>query len=268
MNSDFRNLPFDDKPPFLFRYRPFYQNLSSDDPFNFTIDELKGGYIYFQSRTKLNDPYDCYPGLLKMPSLLDVEKYRKMLKKVSTRQHIDMPRGLRKQIMKNTLKNLDEAKSNLEQVIVEQFDNHGIACFSSGCANHLLWSHYASFHTGLCLVFNSACERILSEPFMVNYVPKLEPKEFNLEADDFKYLMTTKHSVWSEEKEIRVFSKNKGKKFFDRSSLVAIIFGMKSSYEFKTDVIKATKNDYNNLEYYNCDYLENEFGVQLTKLNV
>ena len=45
-------------PPYIYRYR---QNSE------FTLDELLNSYVYFQGRRLLNDPFDCYPKLLKVP---------------------------------------------------------------------------------------------------------------------------------------------------------------------------------------------------------
>ena len=51
----------------LWRHRPVK---------NHVIDEIKNGYIYFSRPDQLNDPYDCFPGLIKMKDdPITIKKY-------------------------------------------------------------------------------------------------------------------------------------------------------------------------------------------------
>ena len=43
--------------------------------------------------------------------------------------------------------------SSLDELFSQFLSNSSVACFSKSCTNFLMWSHYASGHTGICLEF-------------------------------------------------------------------------------------------------------------------
>lgn len=48
--------------------------------------------------------------------------------------------------------------SNLDKLFSKFLNNSAVGCFSESCTNFLMWSHYASGHTGLCLEFELGLE--------------------------------------------------------------------------------------------------------------
>ena len=43
--------------------------------------------------------------------------------------------------------------SKLDEIFSQFLNNSSVVCFSKSCKNFLMWSHYASGHTGICLEF-------------------------------------------------------------------------------------------------------------------
>ncbi|PNW27228.1 hypothetical protein [Formosa algae] len=122
--------------PYVFRYRP------NND---YTLDEIKESYIYFQKRELLNDPLDSTPDLIDL-KYIDTEKLLKLFEKLvgkEKRQFIEQ---------KFNTKQLEE----IARVSVPKFINkHGIACFSMlPGINMPLLANYANHHKGLYLQYN------------------------------------------------------------------------------------------------------------------
>jgi hypothetical protein len=91
------------------------------------------------------------------------------------------------------------------------YDTHtGLLCFSANWTNPVLWSHYGSKHTGICLGFDLG--RDLAR--QVRYEDKriLEslgdaPNPLTLDEELQEALLCTKFHHWQYEEEIRVFVK-------------------------------------------------------------
>lgn len=89
------------------------------------------------------------------------------------------------------------------------YDAHsGLLCFSADWVDHLLWSHYAMKHRGICLGFN--VPRNLLEP--VEYEDKRLRDELDRNSDPTSIpvdlqsqLLRTKYSGWKYEEEYRRF---------------------------------------------------------------
>ena len=83
----------------------------------------------------------------------------------------------------------------------------GLLCFSRNWDNLLLWSHYASSHTGICLGFDiSGGDSSANFDMDVLYQPNLlqiqRPEDVNLDLAN--RLLRTKHESWSYEQEVRM----------------------------------------------------------------
>ena len=53
--------------------------------------------------------------------------------------------------------------TSLDEIFSQFLSSSSVACFSSSCSNFLMWSHYASGHTGLCLEFEVEIDPAISD---------------------------------------------------------------------------------------------------------
>jgi hypothetical protein len=84
----------------------------------------------------------------------------------------------------------------------------GALCFSQGCANPVLWSHYADKHRGICLGFDISDDGAQEITYRGERLREIE-KEF-LEGENEilgRRLLTTKFEHWRYEDEVRMILK-------------------------------------------------------------
>lgn len=247
---------------FLYRFR--------SDNQQFTIDELQNSYVYFQGKDKLNDPFDCYPDLIGInPDSQNVRDYvRSELDKIFPNLE-----KFKTDILEETIGLLkkDNSISKFAQPLINKLaDTIGIACFTTDLNNLLMWSHYASFHRGICLKFNTSSDKTFFDgAAKVRYTKKFKRIDINLEhgkeMESFEHMILTKSDIWSSENEIRLTRIKQGKYSYKRDALNAIIFGIQTDETFKKKIIEATFDLYPQVKYMQAIPLKNEFGIDLVK---
>lgn len=127
-----------------------------------------------------------------------------------------------------------------EQMKQELAKNRGLLCFSELWDNPVMWSHYASRHTGLCLGFEISEDRIgkvlYSRKRLVADLEKLSNPSLLSEEDALRFLFT-KYAHWRYEKEFRSFVTKEEKdpetglyfaNFSEHLKLKRVIVGAKS----------------------------------------
>jgi len=241
---------------FIFRYRP--NN-------NYTIDELKNNYIYFSKRQQLNDPYDCYPGMLQISE----DKYS--LQKHLNRALRTKPRDQRQGLKRHYESNNGEYKKLLDNEMSNILNNIGIACFSDLPVNLMMWSQYGNFHKGICLQYELKDDpKFFSPIFEMSYKEELPKFIYNPDFNNdeiFFRVLSTKSRVWEGEREIRVFKSSFGKLNFKPACLRSIVFGINCDWEYMKEVIKATRH-YPDLKIYRSRPHPTEFGLELQEAQI
>lgn len=248
---------------FIYKYR-------SDS--DFTLDELFHSYIFFSGRDHLNDPFDCFPALLKSNPKSD--NVRRFIVNELT-QSFPMLKGKHfQEIVQNTINGLTSGDSYLRHVnsLIDQLSNQiGISCFTTLPDNLMMWSHYANFHRGVCLKFDISRDSLFFDDISeVKYTDKFKPKEVDLErgkeVENFRNLFLTKSEAWKSEKELRLIRVKSGKYPIKPNALVAIIFGIKITDKFRRDIINSTQKNYPYLEYYQAKPYSDSFDLRFDKL--
>lgn len=97
--------------PYVFRYR-------RDN--DFTLQEIKDSYIYFQKRGLLNDPFDSIPDLVDL-KCIHIDNLHKAFEKLVGKQKTEFI------VKKISRKRLEETVRNS---IPKFINKRGIACFS------------------------------------------------------------------------------------------------------------------------------------------
>lgn len=241
--------------PFAFRFRPDNKN---------TLNELEKSYVYFQSPSLLNDPFDCYPNLLKFTeNITDLKLLFQALEPIMSLSDIT---NFKRGILNNDFSKFRIFVGDCLNKFINSF---GIACFSLSPSNLLMWSHYSNFHKGICLMYDTSKDKNAFKRIRpMDYKEEFEQKEFKplSEGNEFEHVLYTKSDVWRNEYELRVIKEEQGEFKVNRNCLKTIIFGMQTSKKYKDKIFELTRNKYPELYYYDCEPLPDKFGLRFTQI--
>lgn len=126
----------------------------------------------------------------------------------------------------------------------------GMICFSSSYQSPVMWGHYADKHAGICLGFDVSNDSF----FEVEYIKDLLKfdRSFNLNEEDARKLLSSKHESWAYEKESRIFIPLKSKvaenghyfeDFSDDMQLAEVILGSRCDISLNTVEKLTSKYD-------------------------
>jgi len=212
--------------PYLFRYRP-------DN--DFTLDEIKSSYVFFQKRELLNDPFDSTPDLIDLKKV-DINKLLKTFEIIVGKEYREyIERKLSTQQLEKTVR----------ESIPKFINKHGIACFSMlPGINMPLLTNYANNHKGLYFQYNIELDiNFFSGIKPMNYQKEFKKISIELlenEQDIFN-IFYLKHKNWSYESELRLVKENHGKQKINRNALRNIICGYNCSDKYIYRIIEANK---------------------------
>ena len=212
--------------PYVFRYRP-------DN--DFTLDEIKNSYIYFQKRELLNDPFDSTPDLIDLKEI-DVDKLLKVFEKLIGQENKEFIKG---KFNENQIEEI--VKTSVPNFI----NKHGIACFSMlPGINMPLLANYANNHKGVYIQYNIDLDKDFFQGIRyMNYQKELKKISINLlkNENDIFELFYLKQDNWAYEKELRLIKDNFGKQFLNKEAIRNIICGYNCSKEYLEKILEANK---------------------------
>jgi hypothetical protein len=146
-----------------------------------------------------------------------------------------------------------------------------VYCLAGSPNNLLLWSHYASAHTGICIAFGvevylqSLCIRFddpalknLGALYMDDYLPTSKvhysgdrPQAYSIfrgSADDIRPFLITKSKEWSYEEERRIVVPHSNllpKKIrLHKSSIKSVCFGANITETYKKRVVDVLREEF------------------------
>jgi hypothetical protein len=119
-------------------------------------------------------------------------------------------------------------------------DAAGIYSFAGDARNTLTWSHYASDHKGVCLIFDRAHDiATLSHAFRVKYVRNLPVLNWIRSFHkDISKMLFAKHPAWRYEHESRIMINDQAGRYlpFAPRALRGLIFGCRAEPQFMNAV--------------------------------
>ena len=219
---------------------------------------LKRGTFKFSVPSITNDPFECYGGLIAnnqrdyfIEQLVKEDIFNnkrvKKLKKI-----------VNENILNNAIKELVYDQTPDQMSIFNKVrDIFSIASFSRKNDIHLMWSHYAQNHQGVCIGYEMANSKFYKNIFLlkIDYKRRVTPISFNPQKLDITLLdwITTKSYDWELEKEVRLvdlnIKRNKGKvvfKQYERKILKKITFGINTPLKEINSIIRIVKKNYPN----------------------
>lgn len=234
-----------DNPDFLYHYYPLRLGSRRAD-LDRIIDVIVNHRVFFSSISMFNDPYECRPVYIAPED--GFEEWFKRVKSGGRWQSDEVARV--ESNYRNgqvTAKNLcDHLKVSFIKNIEEKI---GVYCLSEKNDNLLMWSHYSSSHTGVCLKFLASSNTpFFGEALKVNYPDsELRPvvdifAPWGMGATEATFL--TKSQDWSYECEFRIVGDKRPPRKIDsfpHDLLKGVILGAKIRSEDSIEIIEAMR---------------------------
>lgn len=222
-------------PRFLYKYK-------STDPLDHIRDVIINSRLWFSTPADFNDPFDTKVKISASGSTQDrIRRIEKAIKRSGFPNH--NKRGIEIEAAKQYAQ-LKRSGTDLTTLAQNSHENTmrttGIVCFSEDSRNILLWSHYATYHQGICFQFGIVADennflRALSVKYADNY-----PTHDWVKDDDNRLLegIYTKFSDWKYERERRITLPDRGHTYlnFVPASLTGLIYGCKMQKSIRTKI--------------------------------
>lgn len=244
--DSFKDLQKIQRPKYLYKYRKANQ---------YTIDMLENDYLWCTSVEEYNDPYEGHFNTSfliffknfigkeikdnvsdkQYEYFMNIKTEEELLKHIEMEFHFFDSKEIKNVILK--YKNYLKTKNDETRQLVKR--SYKICSLSEHYDNILMWSHYANFHKGVCLKYNT--EDLKKYLYKVNYSANVLELTNIIRADKtigdlfVQLVMTTKNSVWEYENEWRIVVNQKLIK--DNKYTIAPI-----SIYLGTDITKQSKN--------------------------
>lgn len=198
--------------------------------------------LYFASPQQLNDSFE-----------LDVDKivFEMTDENIQALLHRRFPNNQpeRDRIFTLSKTNMHLVPDLMTKAITQMRNQCGICCFSTDPRNKLMWGHYGSSDTGICIGFNlPPISLYIKEMFVMKVLYEKERSFINYFDKPFTIFPIwafVKNSSWEHEKEIRAVIMNyNGLLRYNLDSIKEIHFGMKVNEENigRVESILAIKN--------------------------
>jgi hypothetical protein len=218
-------------PEYLYKYR----SLSPQDTRDRTLDIIQRNRIFFASPTSFNDPFESNFVLRVSATPEQRINYwaNGFIRGGETKESAD---ALAKTYDDEFTKTPNEYHEVELRKTLEQGISEGVALLSLSAKpdDLLMWAHYASSHTGVCLKFALSAD----QPFFA----EAEPVEYQRDYPEFNYFtspsneklvkaLLTKSEHWGYEEEYRKIEPGgePGLRSFHPSLLAGVILGARIS---------------------------------------
>jgi hypothetical protein len=225
-----------------------------------TLDTIENSRLYFPSPEQFNDPFDCFP-----PFELGGDWHDpKFVAELEQTQQLMVEENGISQAELDALQAKGGVPSEHLADTIRQYTigdlrrETRILCLAREHCHPLMWSHYASSHTGICLHLRSGRGDLFGDAKRVLYrderLPVLIPwKNRQSEDEVVDRLAFEKAAFWSCESEYRILgwpNKGDGPLFdqqhrvaFDPTLLCGITLGMRVSEADRARLLKPGLSD-------------------------
>lgn len=181
-------------PSVIYRYQPLRPD---------AIDLIRTERLWFSDPSRFNDPFDFLPDFSNEPKrLVDQSREAAFWGDPSIR-------GGREAFFRDTQKQRDElirqkllpCRKHFLKGLAGAFR---VACFSEEKDNILMWSHYASYHTGICFGIRPPQMRLAPGKNALCWSVDYRDERLPIEHPQKNEIALRKAKAWEYEKEWRV----------------------------------------------------------------
>lgn len=212
-----------------------------------TLDIVENSRIYFPSPLQFNDPFDCFPPFELAGDVDDPEFVRELER---DEERMARAEGLSPERIAELRASEGVPVQNMAAAVRDHTtkvirEDTRVFCLTSEQRHPLMWSHYASSHSGICLHFRCGPDNVFGLARQVLYVQERKPILIPLErqtADDVaERLVFAKAEFWDYENEYRIIAHKtadwgyrldaENRVTFPSELLVGITLGMRTTPE-------------------------------------
>lgn len=231
--------------------RRIYKYIGYEDAMKYIL--INKNTLKFSSPDDFNDPFDCYEGFVNFSNVPPYTIFDDTANRL-------LDKSIAKEISLRTKQILNNKKARAN-FFKEQKKDYRVSCFSKTYDEVLMWSHYASKHTGVCIGFEFPTEPLPKDfiVFPVLYKDNVQP--FDVYANPYRIILhwiTTKSHHWKYEEEVRAVIKSNSKKLLhdgtnyyyeiEKDWIKEIVFGCKVSDKAVEKTIRLIrKNGFKNM---------------------
>lgn len=230
-------------PTVLYKYKDV-----TGDGIAHVEDMLRNNCLWFASPNEFNDPFDCR-------CVYDIGNSREevVLRKTTFLAQKGAPLS---DALAQAEQDIPQHPDELERWQHQQLEAHsrraantGILCLTPLCNNQLMWTHYAKWHTGVCIKFRVRSEREVSH---LDFIGAALPVEYadrcpliNFVRDDrveiVRKAFLTKMTPYSYEAEWRIvrYDDGPGLKPIPIGIIGGVILGVRMKPTTRDRVIQA-----------------------------
>jgi hypothetical protein len=237
----------------LYRYIAIDKNF--DDIFN-------NKQLFFNHPSNFNDPFDCNIIFDTKASEEEIKQF--ILKNTDRRSYSQ--NSINEEIQK-TINNRRRWKSIIENGKNKYLSKIGVCCFSKTNENPLLWAHYSTKHSGVCLVFEPSKDKTFFYKYSsVKYCFNYPIINFIHDENRYNELILTKSNDWIYEQEVRVIKNESGLYSFNQDCLEGLIFGCKCLKKDITRIKTLLINNKFNIQIQIAKLRQKSYGLDFVKI--
>lgn len=223
-------------PRFVYKFRAL--DPSNENSIDRVRDILVHSHLWQSSPADFNDPFDMLARIVEEATGIELRNHVKGILKEHGVKHNKMERAIAQFCKKS--------KADRVQVFSDVFsttaEKAGVVSFGGDPRSILMWSHYAHYHSGICIQFECARDfQTFSGAIPVTYKANYPVIDWvtNFE-ESLGEVMRQKHEGWTYERESRIIRPGEARKKlkFDSDAVTRIIVGCRASEKTKQVVHK------------------------------
>jgi hypothetical protein len=223
--------------PRLSRFLYKFRSLNHHHSLESLRDVIVGSELRLNRPTEFNDPFDMAAHFVMDAS---VEQRRARFTSLVKQQSSGMGWKAEQAAIQRLMSAPDEDHmARCQASLANIRASTGVYCFAGDPRSTLMWSHYASNHTGVCLQFERVRDfTVFGHAMTVKYSPDLPVVNWIIGFhESIGEMLFAKHPCWSYEAESRIIAYEQADRYlpFKAESLRGVIFGCRAS-----DSVRAT----------------------------
>jgi hypothetical protein len=228
--------------------------------------------IYLTSPANVNDPFDCVVALdFEAP---DADWYNFLIG-LSERKQPHLSKEGHATWAGDVIRSGGHKEREIQSFILRGLQEHvnsvGLLCLTERRDCILMWSHYATSHSGICLEFaNDASDTLIGQSQRVSYPPFYQKAHaiYDGQETQIDHILLSKARCWAYEAEWRKIEHETGYglKHFDPLVLTGVILGCKIIDAHKRRILQWVSERKLPMSLYQARQSPDGFHVEIEKM--
>ena len=238
-----------------------------------TLRVLRTQNVWCAARSRLNDPFDCYPAIAFPDTEREMEQaLRRRVKALHPKATDSLQESIVQRELPKYFPVTNRRAAKFEKDLDDWLDTAGVFCATTTPRNLLMWSHYADCHRGLCIGFRSiAChpttgQRIAHDVRYTKARPQVNPMKKWTRAV-IERCVLRKPTEWSYEEEWRlVWDKGPGELQLRRKHITEVVLGCRIADQDRTSILSLVDRELPHARILQAKLGSRLYGITLVPL--